>query len=139
MTDAEIIQLERQIEYDTEVTQIRLNSQYCPTCGTRKIRGKCEYCEPDAEKQRQAENSVFYAKNIPPRTCPLCGDRIRPAANRMTGEWWMMPSHAQIWRCEGDGCGFVGTFSQFCDESDRQAMQQPVKDFSMDEVAEIPY
>lgn len=122
MTDTEIIQLERQIEADTEATQIRLNSQYCPTCGTRKIRGKCEYCDPDAEKQRQAENSSFYAKNIPPRTCPLCGDRIRPAADKMTGEWWMTPSHTQIWRCEG--CSFTGTFSDFCDQHDRDTLPE---------------
>lgn len=122
MTDAETIMLERQIEADTEVTQIRLHSQYCPKCGTRKIRGKCEYCDHDAEKQRQAENSAFFAKNIPPRTCPLMGGKMRPAEDKMTGDWWMLPSHQQIWRCEC--CGFVGTFQDFCDEHDRQTLPE---------------
>lgn len=66
MTDAEIIQLERQIAEDTEATQIRLHSQFCPTCGTRKIRGVCEYCEPDAEEQSEHEQTCgnYYSDEV---------------------------------------------------------------------------
>lgn len=124
----------------------------CPVCGRGlqrptydtldatpdKMRFTCDTCE-SAGTRKQIENSAFYSTHIAPRTCPLCGDKIKPAADKMTGDWWMTPSHTQIWRCEGDGCGFVGTFSQFCDKSDRRAIQQTIKDFSMDEVSEIPY
>lgn len=122
MTDLELATLEREIREDTEATVIRLHSQYCETCGTRKIRGICETCNPEAEKQRTADNSAFYDAHIAPRTCPLCGDRIRPAADKMEGEWWMLPSHRQTWRC--DGCTFVGTFQDFCDEHDRQTLPE---------------
>lgn len=122
MTDLELATLEREIQDDTDATRIRLNSQYCPECGTRKIRGVCEVCQPEAAKQRQAENSAYYAAHIAPRTCPLCGDRIRPAADKMTGEWWMLGSRQQTWRCEG--CTFVGTFQDFCDQHNRDTLPE---------------
>ena len=43
MTEGETIRLEREIERDTEVLQIRLASQFCKTCGTRLVNGKCQY------------------------------------------------------------------------------------------------
>lgn len=45
MNDLELATLEREIREDTEATVIRLHSQYCPTCGTRKTGGKCMYCD----------------------------------------------------------------------------------------------
>lgn len=49
VNDGLLIRLEREIEADTEVTQIRLSTQFCKLCGTRLIGGKCGYCdEPGA-------------------------------------------------------------------------------------------
>lgn len=88
-----------------------------------KMKFSCDTCD-SAGTRKQIENSEFYATHIAPRTCPLCGCKIRPAADKMTGEWWMTPSHTQIWRCEGEGCGFVGTFADFCDQKDRETLPE---------------
>lgn len=69
------------------------------------------------DKITQSVNSKFYAEHIAPRTCAICGGQIRPAADWMTGEWWMLSSHKMAWRC--GSCSFTGTFSDFCDEADK--------------------
>lgn len=107
----------------------------CPVCGRGlqrptyatldaepgAMRFTCDTCE-SAGTRKQIENSAFYAANIAPRTCPLCGSKIRPAGDKMQDDWWMTPSHTQTWRCEG--CSFVGMFADFCDQHDREMLPE---------------
>lgn len=85
------------------VTQIQSAIRYCADCGAQVGRYGCETC-----------NSKYFATTIQPRICPIDGGKIRPAADRMTGMWWMLSSHQMTWRC--DGCSFVGTFADFANE-----------------------
>jgi len=92
----------------TNATQIRSTARYCPECGTQVGRYGCDQC-----------NGWYYANAIQPRTCPIDGGKIRPAADKMAGMWWIdLPSHRQTWRC--DGCSFVGTFQDFALKANRR-------------------
>lgn len=68
-------------------------------------------------KITQLDNSTIYEEYFAPPTCAICGGQIIPAADKMTGDWWMLSTHKMVWRC--GSCSFTGTFSDFCDEADK--------------------
>ena len=117
-------------EFDGDAYTRSVHSFWCPICKAGRQRPnvtavyfddwryECDHCRATGTKQ-QIENSAFYAERIPSKTCPICGDKQRVYAQRMSGDWWMSPTRKWIWRCEG--CTFVGTLADFRDEADRQA------------------
>jgi hypothetical protein len=119
-------------EFDPDAYSRSVYSFWCPVCDAGRQQPdiklnlahsygewiyRCDHCEAGGTK-KQIENSAFYAARIPPRTCPICGDRIMPYAQRMQGDWWMQPSRTWAWRCQG--CTYIGDFRDFADEANRQ-------------------
>lgn len=122
-------------EFDSTTYERSVHAFPCPLCNVghqrpnvtaglpfEQWRYECDHCLATGTR-KQIQNSAFYAERIAPRTCKLCGGKIRPAADRMQADWWMQPSHKQIWRCED--CAFTGTFRDFTDEADRQLVIMP--------------
>lgn len=121
-------------EFDEAAYTRSVNRFHCPICNAGDCRPnvtaglaysqwmfECDVCGVTGTKS-QIMNSALYAARIDPRTCAICGGAIRTYARRMSGDWWMTPSHVWIWKCTG--CTFVGKLADF-DAQARQIKTMP--------------
>ena len=67
------------------------------------------------ESQVEGLQGTLIAAGIRPRPCKICNGNRRPAADKMSGVWWMTRSRNWQWRCEA--CGFVGDELAFLNEA----------------------
>lgn len=92
------IRLERERERMYEADQIRLHAQYCQECGTRLVKGLCQYCDKiTLDKIRAFSKGQWYS-----------GESVRVSAHTFLKE---NDGYVSLWTVGASKCLPVFVFS----------------------------